>query len=127
MRYIDFRLLINPTARKYFDGVLSTPVGNETVKSLFLGVRWSTNTQYFDVTEWHRMSTVVDHVVMADIINERIPYVKEDDVVVAEPEPVMCDVSTPRDIIYSFCKYAGVSRQPERMPIVKQFIKQNKL
>jgi hypothetical protein len=73
------------------------------------------------------MSTVVDHVVMADIINERIPYVKEDDVVVAEPEPVMCDVSTPRDIIYSFCKYAGVSRQPERMPIVKQFIKQNKL
>lgn len=119
--------MINPTARKYFDGVLSTPIGNETVKSLFLGVRWSTNTQYFDVTEWHRMSTVVDHVVMADIINERIPYVKEDDVAVAEPEPVMCDVSTPRDIIYSFCKYAGVSRQPERMPIVKQFIKQNKL
>lgn len=119
--------MINPTARKYFDGVLSTPVGNDTVKSLFLSVRWSTNTQYFNVDEWHRMSTVIDHVAMADLINTRIPYVDGDAVVVAEPEPVMCDVSTPRDIIYSFCKYAGVSRQPERMPIVKQFIKQNKL
>ena len=119
--------MINPTARKYFDGVLSTPVGDEKVKSLFLGVRWSTNTQYFDVYDWHRMSTVIDHVAMADLINTRIPYVDGDTVVVAEPEPVMCDVSTPRDIIYSFCKYAGVSRQPERMPIVKQFIKQNKL
>lgn len=119
--------MINPTARKYFDGVLSTPVGDEKVKSLFLGVRWSTNTQYFDVYDWHRMSIVIDHVAMANLINERIPYVDGDAVVVAEPEPVMCDVSTPRDIIYSFCKYAGVSRQPERMPIVKQFIKQNKL
>jgi hypothetical protein len=127
MRYIDFRLLINPTARKYFDGLLSTPVGNETVKSLFLSVRWSTNTQYFDVYDWHRMSTVIDHVAMADLINTRIPYVDGDAVAEPEPEPVMCDVSTPRDIIYSFCKYAGVSRQPERMPIVKQFIKQNKL
>ncbi len=127
MRYIDFRLMINPTARKYFDGVLSTPVGNETVKSLFLGVRWSTNAQWFTAIEWHKMCTVMNHSDIADLINRRIPYVEEDAAEVAEPEAVMCDVSTPRNIIYSFCKYAGVSRQPENMPIVKQFIKQNKL
>lgn len=119
--------MINPTARQYFDGILSTPIGNETVKSLFLGVRWSTNSEHFTALEWHRMSTVIDHSELADLINRRIPFDGIGDEIEREPAPVVCDVSTPRDIVYSFCKYAGVSRQPERMPIVKQFIKQNKL